>query len=197
MEYLHVGSGKSTMQTSILGWCVRVALGLSVLLLLVICIAVFLSFFRQPATPVFPNEDLLQVVHFDFLPSLNNPELEIVKRPLFWSSRKPVPSADELAEDSNLAPMIRNKALDQVRLAGVFSEGKVFSALVILKKQEHTLSVNDFFLGWEVVQIFPNAVVFRRSGEEPLDQERKVLELSSRPSLTGKWQSENVLKQNN
>ncbi len=135
--------------------------------------------------PVVPAADSLQV------PSVAGPALvavsernEIITRPLFWSSRRPVDTVVALAE-----PEGKPGELKGVKLVGLFGSGDQAGIIALVKGKKRRILLGDAVEGWTLKSIRPSELVVA-NGErtETLVLQRGDVEASaaSASSVQGK-----------
>jgi len=105
--------------------------------------------------PVAPAADSLQ------LPAVVGPAVvatagrnEIISRPLFWSSRRPVDGVATLAD-----PGSRPGELEGVRLLGLFGSGKQAGVIALVQNQKRRILLGDTVEGWTIESITPHTLV--------------------------------------
>jgi len=109
--------------------------------------------------PVAPAADSLQV------PAVVGPALvaaagrnEIISRPLFWSSRRPVDTVAALADPGSKAGSLPGE-LSGVKLLGVFGSGKQAGVIALVQDQKRRILLGDTVEGWTLESITPHTLV--------------------------------------
>jgi hypothetical protein len=130
-----------------------VLLGLLLVLQLVVG-ALRLATLSAPE-PVTPAPDSLQV------PLVVNPvsvaaseRNEIISRPLFWSSRRPVEEVVTLAE-----PEAKAGELKGVKLVGLFGSGEQAGIIALVKGEKRRILLGDVVEGWTLKSVTPFELV--------------------------------------
>ncbi|MEM1113666.1 MAG: hypothetical protein AAGI11_17265 [Pseudomonadota bacterium] len=87
---------------------------------------------------------------------------EIIARPLFWQSRRPLvasvaPSAEEKAA-------ARQTKLKNVSLLGVFGGGSSGGVIALVKDKQRRIIIGEAANGWELIEISPNGASFVNAG---------------------------------
>jgi hypothetical protein len=110
--------------------------------------------------PVAPAADSLQ------LPAVVGPVLvaaagrnEILSRPLFWSSRRPLDTAAALADPESLPG-----ELSGVKLLGLFGSGKQAGVIALVQDQKRRILLGDTVEGWTLESITPRTMVVSNGG---------------------------------
>lgn len=110
--------------------------------------------------PVAPAADSLQV------PAVVAPVIvaaagrnEIIYRPLFWSSRRPVDTVAALAD-----PDSRPGELQGVKLLGLFGSGKQAGVIALVQDQKRRILLGDTVEGWTLESITPRTLVVSNGG---------------------------------
>jgi hypothetical protein len=126
-----------------------------------------------------PAADSLQV------PEVRSPEVvaagqrnEIISRPLFWTSRRPVDPVDML---SDIEPE-GDKAtqLDEIKLVGVFGGGDSAGIIALVKGEKRRILLGETIDGWKLDSIGDSRGVFVRGEKsETLNLERGSVSASS------------------
>lgn len=132
---------------------------LAVLLGLLLCLQLALGALRlatlSAPQAVTPAADSLQ------LPGVLTPlsvaasqRNEIISRPLFWSSRRPVAEVATLAE-----PEAKPGELKSVKLVGLFGSGAQAGIIALVKGQKRRILLGDVVEGWTLKSIRPSELV--------------------------------------
>ena len=131
----------------------------AVLLGLLLCLQLALGALRlvtiAAPEPVTPAPDSLRV------PAVSGPAVvaasernEIITRPLFWSSRRPVEEVVTLAE-----PEAQAGELKAVKLVGLFGSGDQAGIIALVKGQKRRILLGDVVEGWTLKSIRPSELV--------------------------------------
>lgn len=131
----------------------------AVLLGLLLCLQLALGGLRlvslSAPDPVTPAPDSLRV------PMVLSPLLvaasernEIISRPLFWSSRRPLEEVATLAE-----PEAKAGELKGVKLVGLFGSGEQAGIIALVKGQKRRILLGDVVEGWTLKSVTPFELV--------------------------------------
>ncbi len=129
-----------------------------------------------PPAAVEPAADSLQV------PAVRGPVVlaagdrnEIITRPLFWSSRRPVSEVATLADARG-----KSGELKDVKLVGVFGSGKQAGVIALVKDKKQRILVGESLEGWTLESIQGGETVFSSGARrESLKLERGSVTQSS------------------
>jgi hypothetical protein len=163
----------------------------AVLLGLLLCLQLALGGLRlatlSAPDPVTPAPDSLRV------PAVLSPvsvaaseRNEIISRPLFWSSRRPVEEVATLAE-----PQAKAGELKGVKLVGLFGSGEQAGIIALVKGKKRRILLGDAVEGWTLKSVTPfELVVANGERTETLALERGKVKAAT----AGKSASDNKSK---
>jgi hypothetical protein len=117
-----------------------------------------------PPPAVMPGADSLGVTAVEGAgPVTDAQRAAMLQRPLFWSSRRPV----ESAETAEAAPAEDPKSgnIDNVILLGVFGEGSSAGIIARVGGRQQRVTVGESVEGWTLDAVALQHAVFSRSGE--------------------------------
>jgi len=158
----------------------------AVLLGLLLCLQLALGGLRlvslSAPDPVTPAPDSLRV------PMVLSPLLvaasernEIISRPLFWSSRRPLEEVATLAE-----PEAKAGELKGVKLVGLFGSGERAGIIALVKGQKRRILLGDAIEGWTLKSVTPfELVVANGERTETLVLERGKVKAASAGNSSG------------
>ena len=110
--------------------------------------------------PIPPAADSLSVRALEQLSEVSEEaSAEIVRRPLFWASRRPAQAPEETAPEEE-KPKAAATTLKGVRVVGVFGSGETGGAIVIVKGKRQRVAVSDELEGWTLESVAPDRAVF-------------------------------------
>ena len=159
---------------------------IAVLLGLFLCLQLAMGGLRlvtlSAPDPVTPAPDSLRVPPVLSLASVAASERnEIISRPLFWSSRRPVEEVATLAE-----PEAKAGELKGVKLVGLFGSGERAGIIALVKGQKRRILLGDAIEGWTLKSVTPfELVVANGERTETLVLERGKVKAASAGNSTG------------
>jgi hypothetical protein len=160
---------------------------LAVLLGSLLCLQLVLGGLRlatlSAPEPVIPAPDSLRV------PPVLSPVAvaasernEIITRPLFWSSRRPVEEVATLAE-----PEMKAGELKGVKVVGLFGSGERAGIIALVKGQKRRILLGDVVEGWTLKSVAPFELVVANGGRtETLALERGSVKSTPAGKTTSK-----------
>ena len=154
---------------------------LVVLFLLQLLWGGFRAIFPSSADPVLPREASLRVNPAQELSQVD-PDLraEIVSRPLFWATRRPLVVQSEAdlqaAKEAKQQQAEEKKAgkIDGVKLAGIFGGGDTAGIIALSKGKKHRLVIGQEIDGWKLDSVEPTAATFSSNGRTSQLQLKQV-----------------------
>ncbi|MEH6568966.1 MAG: hypothetical protein V7709_07830 [Halioglobus sp.] len=140
-----------------------VVLGLLFLLLLLYGF-IRLQFLSEPA-PIIPSSESLEVTEMVSVTAADAEQaLEIVSRPLFWPSRRPLPGSDE-AGDIALEEAAQAGELAKIKVLGIFGGGQSAGVIALVKDKKRRILLNEEAIGWTLQSVEPDRAVFISNGK--------------------------------
>lgn len=128
------------------------------LLGLALAIGVVLVVTREPPEAIPPAPETLSAAQI-VLPSYPPSPIagEMLARPLFWASRRPVMEAP--ANDSP-SPVPKSNVLEDVKILGMFASGERAGIIYALGKERRRLLEGETLDGWRLESLDSNSVLF-------------------------------------
>lgn len=122
-----------------------------VVVVLLALLGVILVMVRQPPAAIPPAPSTLTAVSIE-LPSLPLSEDagEMLRRPLFWNTRRPELDAVPVEEPE---PVLGPDVLDKVRLLGVFAAGDSAGVIINVAGQRQRLMVGEELQQWTLQEL--------------------------------------------
>ncbi len=138
----------------------KIALGLTVIILLQLVWSGASLLLLSDPEPILPAADSLQVDDLHFGAALDEDmSQDIVSRPVFWQGRAAYTAGAE-SVDSGKPEKPRNSDIDGVTLLGVYSVGDVPGVIVSYREERHRLQPDESVAGWTFTSLNGNAAIF-------------------------------------
>ena len=147
----------------------RVALVLSVVLLLQVLWLLVQWMTHSAPDPVLPSESAFEVSGVDTSARFLDPNsgVSLVSKPLFWPGREPYVPPEGMDEAFVTDTAASDSALRETRLLGVYAAGDREGAILLHKGQRLRLMVGETIDGWELGAVGSDEASFS-SGRESL-----------------------------
>jgi hypothetical protein len=135
-----------------------------VLILQVVHGVVSLSLSPKP-NPILPSPDSLQVgtLHGAGLVTAQQSN-ELRARPVFWTTRRPVPGDPNAAVLSRNPQSAKKNELDTVQVVGVIGSGDSAVVIALVKGSKKRILLGDKVVGWTLESVQNGEAVFTGSG---------------------------------
>ena len=133
-------------------------------LLLLLYGFVRIQFLSEPA-PIIPSAESLEVAEMVLVATADAEQaLEIVSRPLFWPSRRPLPGSDEAG---GVAQEEATQAgeLAKIKVLGIFGGGQSAGVIALVKDKKRRILVDEEAMGWTLKSVAPDRAVFINNGK--------------------------------
>lgn len=148
-----------------------------------------LQFLSEPE-PIVPSSESLEFTGMVSVTVVDAQQaLEIVSRPLFWPSRRPILTPDDAG---NIAQEEAAQAgeLAKIKVLGIFGGGQSAGVIALVKDKKRRILLNDEAMGWTLQSVEPGRAVFTNNGKT------QELQLQM-ASVSGSNESEKTKKRNN
>jgi len=99
---------------------------------------------------------------------------DFLTRPMFWVNRRPQELAVEEVVEAK--PVVEDTSLNELLVAGIYSDGNVSGMIGIYKNEKLRLAVGDELGGWVLDAVSEGGVLFRNNDQlKELKLERVML----------------------
>jgi hypothetical protein len=141
---------------------------LAVLIALVLVIQLLYGFVRlqflsEPESIVPSLESLEFTGMASVAPVDAKQALEIVSRPLFWPSRRPISATDE-AEIIDQEEAEQADDLAKIKVLGIFAGGQSAGVIALVKGKKQRIQLNEQVIGWTLQSVEVGHAVFVNDG---------------------------------